>query len=266
VVIGIIAVLISVLLPALNSARAKARQTQCLNSLRQIGIANQMYLNDFKDWNIPYRWGWSASVPPAPPSPPPPVPASGPAQSWPNLWSLGSFFQARVLQNGLYPRSAICPEAIWALTWGSASEQTGYYISLSYGMNTTQLDGGFPATQDVNGGNVGPPSYLCGWKRRQVVSSADKIQFVDAIGSVATGGSPPYTTRYFLPGWGEIYQTDPTGMNTKSNILAYRHNKGANVLFFDSHCEWLAASMLKVDPADPASVTANTRQWQPRAR
>ena len=48
VVIGIIALLISILLPSLASARSSARTTVCLSNLRQIGIQNSMYLNEYR--------------------------------------------------------------------------------------------------------------------------------------------------------------------------------------------------------------------------
>jgi len=50
VVIGIIAILIGVLLPALSRARESAKQTACMSNMRQIGLAYMMYANDNKSW------------------------------------------------------------------------------------------------------------------------------------------------------------------------------------------------------------------------
>ena len=67
VVISIIAILASMLLPALNNAREKAKSLKCLSQLKQIGGSMLLYTND-NDSMIPgykmndtvntdpYRW------------------------------------------------------------------------------------------------------------------------------------------------------------------------------------------------------------------
>jgi prepilin-type N-terminal cleavage/methylation domain-containing protein/prepilin-type processing-associated H-X9-DG protein len=53
VVIGIIAILVSILLPLMGKARAAAKAVQCGSNLRQIGVGLTRYFNDFK--HLPVR-------------------------------------------------------------------------------------------------------------------------------------------------------------------------------------------------------------------
>ena len=70
IVIAIIAILASLLLPALNAAKEKAKAAHCLSNLRQISVGFAQYWNDCKDFFPPTNqayyggnatldsWGW----------------------------------------------------------------------------------------------------------------------------------------------------------------------------------------------------------------
>ena len=61
IVVAVIAILAAMLLPALNSAREKARGISCLNNHNTIGKAVQMYVSDNQDYFFPYSH-WTGGV------------------------------------------------------------------------------------------------------------------------------------------------------------------------------------------------------------
>ena len=64
VVVAIIAVLASLLLPALRRARDKAREVACLSNLRQTGVAAAAYASDAGEYPCPQgQPGWSTEPP-----------------------------------------------------------------------------------------------------------------------------------------------------------------------------------------------------------
>ena len=72
VVIGIIALLISILMPALTRARDQAIRVQCMNNVRQLLVGCHMYVNDNKQYWVFSNWasqegkrpyGWLYRVP-----------------------------------------------------------------------------------------------------------------------------------------------------------------------------------------------------------
>ena len=62
VVIAIIAILAGMLLPALNTAREKAKGIKCISNLKQQGVGAQCYFNDFQDYIMLRSFGETSWV------------------------------------------------------------------------------------------------------------------------------------------------------------------------------------------------------------
>jgi prepilin-type N-terminal cleavage/methylation domain-containing protein/prepilin-type processing-associated H-X9-DG protein len=195
VVIGIIAILIAILLPALNKARAQATLTQCQSNMRQIGQAFIQYGQAYGGCIVPsVVWGKQpASFPPLP------VTNGNPGgftdDEWPVLLTSLGYIPNEFLTTASDPNTAatsvlVCPAvrtsrvydnltsqplATTAATDGfdrrmSKVIQPGLIVDVAYGINgdvytgtTTNPGGGVdPVTNSAatdTAVNSGPPAH-----------------------------------------------------------------------------------------------------------
>ena len=106
VVIGIIAVLIAILLPALTRAKESANKTVCTSNMRQLGVALMMYANDNKGM----------------------LPWPGSSDPWSESWAMALLnkkyipqgSEAALAGNGGSP-ILNCPSDVVPRRWGNAS-------------------------------------------------------------------------------------------------------------------------------------------------
>ncbi|QOV90791.1 DUF1559 family PulG-like putative transporter [Humisphaera borealis] len=122
VVIGIIALLISILLPSLSRAREAGNRTKCLSNLRQLGMAFTMYCNDNKQQY--------------------PRPAGGVAGGLPEDWV--HWEAARKLEDSRiapYISRPMNPEVLRCPSDTLESHKTAYKYSYSVNFNICRISG-----------------------------------------------------------------------------------------------------------------------------
>ena len=97
VVIGIIALLISILLPALSRARDQAKSVTCLANMKQIGMAAFNYASENKGIWAPAAW-WNGA-------------AGTESESWPNILVNAGYLKSPDINKGQDPTRSVfyCP-------------------------------------------------------------------------------------------------------------------------------------------------------------
>lgn len=227
VVIAIIAVLASMLLPALSKAKGKAQAIYCLNHTKQLAVATHLYSGDNEDWLPPIQ----ARI-------------AGGETTWrPYLYSYVS--QASAVYD--------CPtekEESYALA-RRAGQKTGPGSKWLVGQATdAELDipSGIGAVNvHWEAGGAPPPfgrpqgyeNNVCRWSR--VESASRMILFGDGHSDV--NGVWP-RDRWWI--WKELGSANSVGFNrvAQGDKGSVRHGRRSNYSFGDGHGETLDAGRI----------------------
>jgi type II secretory pathway pseudopilin PulG len=260
VVIAIIAILASMILPALSKAKDKARRTNCLSNLRQWGFAMNMYATDFKD-GIP-RDGMGANAQ---------YPGAGPdgthadMNAWFNLlppmmsqktlndyWNQpGGNMAAKLPFPGANGKIWHCPSATMPksdLDKVSGGGAEGFF---SYVMNIDLKKSPDDPTPGVTAGNIGYPAMP---KLSSLPKISATVMLMDSIFNSSEGFSSGNT----------YYSVNPAA---RWRAFPSRHDRAGGILnFMDGHASYYKQSVVKNQQADGNEPLLGDVIWNPPYR
>lgn len=167
VVIAIIAILISLLVPAVQKIRAAAARTQCINNLKQIGLASLHYHDTHSGLPASYLWthqtNFSLDANGAP-VPPPPMPAVAVDPAYPIPPAYAGYPKARSY-------SANTKSWNWLTFILPYIEQENLYLALDP-LNSTHSDRAALIATPI-------PTFLCPADPGDPWGAAPGIRYVD---------------------------------------------------------------------------------------
>jgi prepilin-type N-terminal cleavage/methylation domain-containing protein/prepilin-type processing-associated H-X9-DG protein len=229
VVIAIIAILASLLLPALNRAKSKAESIVCLNNTRQLGFAWEIYAGEHNGL-LAYNLGGSGERGIAADTP---LNWVGNVMDWSENNSdntnLATITQASLGSYSGSPRIYRCPSD---RVLSDPQRQNGWSARIrSYSMNAMIGDAGEVSKSGVNENN---PTYVQFFKVTTIPNPGKIFIFLDEHPDSINDG-------YFLNKW--PYLKDATSIPDDDDwqwidLPGSYHNGGANFSFADGHSEY----------------------------
>jgi prepilin-type N-terminal cleavage/methylation domain-containing protein/prepilin-type processing-associated H-X9-DG protein len=224
-VVAIIAVLISILLPAMSRAREQAKSAYCLNNLRQMAIAAEAYIQNFND-SYPLAY-----------DNPPLVNSTQFSYTWDFTtvtdWSTGE--------------RSITPGLLWQ---GQTNEKIQQCPSFS-GKSNWQAD---PYT----GYNYNS-SYIGGYRTEDEVQPSARVGQVQDPIRCAIFGDGEYSrgaNKFMRAPWSN--PADAQFVGRSAGTQGYRHSKRTNVAFADGHAESWEKRCTKTEDFDKNNIAPNT--------